>query len=603
MLLYAVLATLLTCSGIVSAAPAPDTGGAASSLDASSKASVATVAYQEICYLTLFDAEDITSLKYGKDTLAQDENGQDVYINDGYKKDSSGKEYYYEEACYKSSKVDGKTQSNTVASSSTTDSRPFSSLIGTLGLDDGVSGFLSGLTSGDSLGLRGLVRFVKRQFDSQTIGAILGQPAAADPAASSSSSAAPPIDNEDSATPSSPDYFDAPSPTPTPTLTTTAAPSPTAIDPLEIANGFGGIQSVGNALPGRVGAEDILGPAFSSADAGPTTGFAATTTDAGDQATQAAPQQTETPDAQPSTSAFTPAPGPPGYPSAFAPAAGSPGSPSSFTPADGPPSASPTVAVNPNDDAAPQPTQFQPASSPPVVPTPLSTFTPAASPPTTDIAAPATTQQVQPAPSSPDVQTAAPPVDSAPSFFTPASSVVTPTILSTSSPVIADTPTPAATSAPSSTTVDTPASSSTVPLRIYVAAASPTSSSVDAASSPNTSLAVVSLAPTARVCHAALARSRRLWEKSPDTLSPPRPASSPAAPLDSRAQPSWLAPVGFLLLAKRPSHDRTASLAPTRRKAAVLDPAGKRVGATGLCGSGDEGDGRVCGLQGRGWDS
>jgi hypothetical protein len=58
-----------------------------------------------------------------------------------------------------------------LASSSTTDSSPFTSLIGNLGLDDGVSGFLSGLVSGDSLGLGGLVRFVKRQFDGKTIGA------------------------------------------------------------------------------------------------------------------------------------------------------------------------------------------------------------------------------------------------------------------------------------------------------------------------------------------------------------------------------------------------------------------------------------------------
>uniref|UniRef100_A0A0K3CR21 FGENESH: predicted gene_17.162 protein n=1 Tax=Rhodotorula toruloides TaxID=5286 RepID=A0A0K3CR21_RHOTO len=442
MLLYVTLTTLIACSGLVSAAPAPDTGAASSNLDASSKASVATVAYQEMCYLTLFDAEEITSLKYGKDTLAQDENGQDVYINDGYKKDSNGKEYYYEEACYKTSKVDGKTQSNTVASSSTTDSSPFSSLMGTLGPDEGVSGFLSGLVSGDNLGLGGLVRFVRRQFDGKTIGAILGQPAAAEPAASSSSSTPPPSNDEDSATPSSPDFFDAPSPspTPTPTPTTAAAPSPTAVNPLEIANGFGGIQSVGNALPGRIGAEDILGPAFSSA--------------------------TETPDAQPSTSAFTPAPGPPGYPTAF-------------TPADGPPSTSPTAAVvdsNGVNAAAPQATQFQPAS-PPVVQAPASTFTPAAAPPTTETAAPATTQQVQPAPSSPLVETAAPPVNSAPSFFIPASSVVTPTLLSTSSPVAADTPTPIATYVPSSSTVEAPATSSTVPLRIYVAAASPSSSS------------------------------------------------------------------------------------------------------------------------------
>jgi hypothetical protein len=65
---------------------------------------------------------------------------------------------------------------DTVASSSTTDSSPFSSLIGTLGLDDGVSGFLSGLVSGDSLGLGGLVRFVKRQFDGKTIGALTSAP-------------------------------------------------------------------------------------------------------------------------------------------------------------------------------------------------------------------------------------------------------------------------------------------------------------------------------------------------------------------------------------------------------------------------------------------
>ncbi|BGO98174.1 hypothetical protein JCM10021v2_001833 [Rhodotorula toruloides] len=489
MLLYVTLTTLIACSGLVSAAPAPDTGAASSNLDASSKASVATVAYQEMCYLTLFDAEEITSLKYGKDTLAQDENGQDVYINDGYKKDSNGKEYYYEEACYKTSKVDGKTQSNTVASSSTTDSSPFSSLMGTLGPDEGVSGFLSGLVSGDNLGLGGLVRFVRRQFDGKTIGAILGQPAAAEPAASSSSSTPPPSNDEDSATPSSPDFFDAPSPspTPTPTPTTAAAPSPTAVNPLEIANGFGGIQSVGNALPGRIGAEDILGPAFSSANAAPTSAaFATTTTDANVQATQAVQQQTETPDAQPSTSAFTPAPGPPGYPTAF-------------TPADGPPSTSPTAAVvdsNGVNAAAPQATQFQPAS-PPVVQAPASTFTPAAAPPTTETAAPATTQQVQPAPSSPLVETAAPPVNSAPSFFIPASSVVTPTLLSTSSPVAADTPTPIATYVPSSSTVEAPATSSTVPLRIYVAAASPSSSSVDPASTTTTSLTVVSLASTA----------------------------------------------------------------------------------------------------------
>ncbi|BGP67987.1 hypothetical protein NBRC10513v2_001308 [Rhodotorula toruloides] len=492
MLLYATLAVIFACSGLVSAAPATAAaGGTASSLDASSKAFAAAVSYQETCYLTLFDADEYTSLKY--------ENGQDVYINDGYKKDSSGKEYYYEEACYKSSKVDGKTQSNKVASSSTTDNSPFSSLIGTLGVDDSVSGFLSGLVSGDSLGLGGLVRFVKRQFDGKTIGAILGQPAA-EPAASSSSSAAAPTPEEDSATPSSPDYFDAPSPTPTPIPTTTAAPSPTAVNPLEIANGFGGIQSVGNALPGRIGAEDILGPALSSANADPTSAaFGATTTDAGVPATQAAPQQSETPDAQPSTSAFTPAPGPPGYPTAFTPAAGPPSSPSSFTPADGPPSASPTVALNPNnvDNAAPQATQFQPVSSPPVVQAPASTFTPAAAPSTQDVASPATTQQIQPTPSSLVVQTAAPPVNSAPSFFTSASGVVTPTILATSSPVAADTPTPAATSAPSSTVVDTPATSSTVPLRIYVAAASPSSSSVDAASSTTTPLTLVSLAPTA----------------------------------------------------------------------------------------------------------
>jgi hypothetical protein len=105
----------------------------------------------------------------------------------------------------------------------------------------------------------------QRRSDDGLTGAILGQPAAAEPATSSSSSAAPPIDNEDSATPSSPDFFDAPSPAPTPTPTTSAAPSPTAVNPLEIANGFGGIQSVGNALPGRIGAEEILGPAFSSA--------------------------------------------------------------------------------------------------------------------------------------------------------------------------------------------------------------------------------------------------------------------------------------------------------------------------------------------------
>ncbi|BGP29678.1 hypothetical protein JCM10296v2_001417 [Rhodotorula toruloides] len=482
MLLYATLATLLAWSGLLSAAPAPDTGGTASNLDASSKASVATVAYQEMCYLTLFDAEEVTSLKYGKDTVAQGENGQDVYINDGYKKDSSGKEYYYEEACYKSSKVDGKTQSSKVASSSTTNSSPFSSLVGTLGLEDGVSGFLSGLVSGDSLGLGGLVRFVKRQFDGKTIGAILGQPAAEPAASSSSSSAPPPTNDEDSATPSSPDFFDAPSPTPTPTPTTTATPSPTVVNPLEIANGFGGIQSVGNALPGRIGAEEILGPAFSSANAAPTAGFAATTTDAGVQATQAAPQQTETPVALPSTSAFTPAPGPPGYPTAF-------------TPADGPPSAAPSAAAaNPNnvDAAAPQATHFQPASSPPIVQVPASTFIPAAAPPTQDVASPATTEQVQPAPSLPVVQTAAPPVDSAASFFTPASSVVTPTIPSTSSPVAADTLAPGATAAPSSAVVDTPATSSTVALRIYVAAASPSSSSLDAAS-----LTVVSLAPTA----------------------------------------------------------------------------------------------------------
>ncbi|BGP22452.1 proteophosphoglycan 5 [Rhodotorula toruloides] len=492
MLLYATLPALLACSGVVSSAPAPDTGGAASSLDASSKAFAATVAYQEMCYLTLFDAADFTSLKYGKDILAKDEKGQNVYISDGYKKDSNGKEYYYEEACYKSSKVDGKTRSNTVASSSTTSSSPFSSIIGGLGLDDGVSGFLSGLVSGDSLGLGGLVRFVKRQFDGKTIGAIIGQPAA-EPAASSSSSVAAPTTDEESATPYSPDFFDAPSPSPTPTPTTTAAPSPTAVDPLQIANGFGGIQTVGNALPGRIGAKDILGPAFSSAT--PTSAsFGAVTTGANLQPTQADSPQVNTHAMQPSTSAFTPAPGPPGYSSAF-------------TPADGPPPSSPPPAVvnsNSDDAAAAQPTQFQPAT-PPIVQTRASTFTPAPPPTTQDatasmnnVVSPPTAPEVQPTPSSSVVQTAAPPVNSAPSFFTAASSVVTPTVPATSPAVAVDTPAPSSTPTPSSAIVDTPAtSSSTVPLRIYVAPASPSSSSVGTVSTTSTMPAVVSLAPTA----------------------------------------------------------------------------------------------------------
>ncbi|GAA5854012.1 hypothetical protein JCM9279_003762 [Rhodotorula babjevae] len=59
------------------------------------------VSQKEVCFMELYEASQVSSLSYTKETLIKDEFSRSVYLTDGYKKDESEQEWYYKSYCYK----------------------------------------------------------------------------------------------------------------------------------------------------------------------------------------------------------------------------------------------------------------------------------------------------------------------------------------------------------------------------------------------------------------------------------------------------------------------------------------------------------------------
>ncbi|BGP45696.1 hypothetical protein JCM10450v2_001526 [Rhodotorula kratochvilovae] len=190
MLRCATFAALFATLALVRAAPIPaDTKGTSVTVvvDAASKAAVATVSYKELCYLEfklqagesscsappkklsltrLLRHAEKAQTRYTKDQLIKDTDGKDVVLNDGYKKDESGRETYYVSYCYASSSVKGSTSENKQRDSTTT-ANPFVDIIDGMNIQSGAgfggsSGLLASLVGGGSGGASGLLK--KRQM-------------------------------------------------------------------------------------------------------------------------------------------------------------------------------------------------------------------------------------------------------------------------------------------------------------------------------------------------------------------------------------------------------------------------------------------------------
>ncbi|GAA6001930.1 uncharacterized protein JCM10292_005979 [Rhodotorula paludigena] len=148
------LLSSLACLCAVYAAPVADFAGAAVGVDvdAATKAAVADISYKELCFLEFtYDAESAV-LKYTKDQLIKDEDGKDVVLNDGFKRDEKDREVYYVSYCYKQNEAHGKTSENSYGTSSTTGD-PFLDVVDKLGIQSsagfgGHSGVLANLVSG-----------------------------------------------------------------------------------------------------------------------------------------------------------------------------------------------------------------------------------------------------------------------------------------------------------------------------------------------------------------------------------------------------------------------------------------------------------------------
>ncbi|GAA6053716.1 hypothetical protein JCM3770_003181 [Rhodotorula araucariae] len=156
---YTTLATLLATVALVRGAPVPmgtGQGGAVTvDVDAASTAVLTTVSRKELCYLEFAVKTEIAHTRYAKDQLIKDTEGKDVVLNDGYKKDESGRETYYVSYCYASGSVKGST-SESKKGESTTNANPFAQVIDGLDIKSnagfgGSSGLLASLVSGGGL--------------------------------------------------------------------------------------------------------------------------------------------------------------------------------------------------------------------------------------------------------------------------------------------------------------------------------------------------------------------------------------------------------------------------------------------------------------------
>ncbi|TKA53485.1 hypothetical protein B0A53_04479 [Rhodotorula sp. CCFEE 5036] len=72
------------------------------------------VARSEVCYSNLYAFEDQMALRYSKEHLAEDESDRGVSINDGYKKDADGRQFYYIEHCYRSGHLQSEVSTDLV---------------------------------------------------------------------------------------------------------------------------------------------------------------------------------------------------------------------------------------------------------------------------------------------------------------------------------------------------------------------------------------------------------------------------------------------------------------------------------------------------------
>ncbi|GAA5914175.1 hypothetical protein JCM8208_003929 [Rhodotorula glutinis] len=59
------------------------------------------ISQKEVCFMELYEASQVSSLSYQKETLVKDEFSRSVYLTDGYKKDETEQEWYYKSFCYK----------------------------------------------------------------------------------------------------------------------------------------------------------------------------------------------------------------------------------------------------------------------------------------------------------------------------------------------------------------------------------------------------------------------------------------------------------------------------------------------------------------------
>ncbi|POY76100.1 hypothetical protein BMF94_0823 [Rhodotorula taiwanensis] len=104
--------------------------------------------WKELCYVDLYAAAATSTLKYTKEVLSKDASGRDIFISDGYKKDSEGKDFYYLETCYRSGSTQGSTRTSKDASSGATELNPFVSIVDALDIGGTSGDLLSGLASG-----------------------------------------------------------------------------------------------------------------------------------------------------------------------------------------------------------------------------------------------------------------------------------------------------------------------------------------------------------------------------------------------------------------------------------------------------------------------
>ncbi|TNY20662.1 hypothetical protein DMC30DRAFT_244056 [Rhodotorula diobovata] len=160
-LLAALAFTLVRCAPL----PAGTNGLAATvAVNSAASAAVAEVSHKELCYLE-FLLE--TAVQFAKDQVIKDTDGRNVFLNDGFKSDSTGREVYYVSYCYASSSVKGSTSESKMGDS-TTLSNPFADIIDGLGIQSNVGfggrgGLLASLVGGSGGGTAsGLLR--KRQL-------------------------------------------------------------------------------------------------------------------------------------------------------------------------------------------------------------------------------------------------------------------------------------------------------------------------------------------------------------------------------------------------------------------------------------------------------